>query len=279
MSAVAIIGAGLIGGSIARDLAAGGTRVLIHDRDPAASAAAMADGVAALVLDGSLDGVETATTIVLAVPVGQDVAVLERLAEKARADALILDTASVLMPATGAALRLGLGDRFVGSHPLAGDHRSGWSASRRGLFEGATVYLAATAAATAGSVADARAFWSALGATTHDLDAAAHDHLLAWSSHLPQAVSSALGLALARAGIPHAALGPGGRDVARLTASSAAVWTPILIANAEAVADALAAAGDALAELRAAIRDRDARAVEAALLRAARWRRDGEGAA
>ena len=279
MSGVAIIGAGLIGGSIARDLAARGVRVLVHDRDPDASAAAVADGVAALALDASLAGIETATTIVLAVPVGQDVAVLERIATRAAADTLILDTASVLVPAVTAALRLGLGDRFIGSHPLAGDHRSGWSAARRGLFDGAKVYLCPTAATTAERLTDARAFWSALGATPHELGPTAHDHLLAWSSHLPQAVSSALGLALARAGIPHHALGPGGRDVTRLAASTPDVWTPILLANADAVAHALEAAGGAVAELRDAVMSGDSARIATLLGEAVRWstNRTGSG--
>jgi prephenate dehydrogenase len=85
------------------------------------------------------------------------------------------------------------------------------------------------------------------------MDAAEHDRLLAWTSHLPQSAATALAVALAGAGIPPAALGPGGRDATRLAGSSPELWTAVAADNADFLAEALDALEARLAELRACL--------------------------
>lgn len=269
MKDVAILGAGLIGGSIARDLAALGVRVLVHDRDPETVAAAIDEGVAQA-LAPSLEEIESMATIVLALPVGADVEIIDSGA-LSNGNALVLDMASVQTPACSAAVRAGIGHRFCGSHPIAGDHRAGWHASRRGLFQDGRVRLCPTDNTAPPRLAAARAFWAALGATTIVTTPEEHDRLLAWASHLPQTLSSALALALARAGVSVEALGPGGRDVARLAQSSADVWVPILLANAEAIETALDGAIVEITHVRDALHARDEERLRRALEQAAEW--------
>lgn len=266
-----VAGLGLIGGSLARDLAALGVRVLGWDRDPSATAAALAEGVLAAPLGADLAGLEEADALVLAVPVAAAGEVLRRALPRLSRARLVTDAGSTKRGIEAAALSLGLGERFVGAHPLAGHHTSGWAASREGLFAGAPVFLCPAPGATADAVALAQALWRGVGGDVRATTAEAHDRLLAWTSHLPQGVSSSLGRALARAGVSRAQLGPGGRDVTRLAASSPEMWSAIALENADHLGPALAAAEEALRELRQAVEARDAERLSALLREAKGW--------
>jgi prephenate dehydrogenase len=172
---------------------------------------------------------------------------------------LITDVGSTKRSIVRAAAGSEIATRFVGSHPLAGDHRSGWDASRTGLFEGAPVYLTPSEFTDDDALELARELWMMVGAVPEVMDAAEHDRRLAWTSHLPQAASTALARALAEAGIQRSDLGPGGRDVTRLAGSSAEMWADILIDNADEVAPTLAVMATQLSAIRdaAASGDRD----------------------
>ena len=255
---VAVAGLGLIGGSAARDLAAAGVRVVGWDRDPAAVAAALGEGIASAALGPGLEGLEAADVLLLAVPVGAAPALLQAAVPRLGGVRLVTDTGSTKASIVAAAERLGIAERFVGGHPLAGDHRAGWGASRTGLFAGATVYLCPSGQSSSDAVALARQLWSAIGGAPVELLAAEHDRRLAWTSHLPHVVSTALANVLASHGIPHADLGPGGRDVTRLAASSPSLWTDILLDNAPRLAEALAAMEDRIRSIRALIEAGDA---------------------
>ncbi|HVE36184.1 MAG TPA: prephenate dehydrogenase/arogenate dehydrogenase family protein [Gemmatimonadaceae bacterium] len=253
-----VVGLGLIGGSIARDLTARGVRVRGYDADREQLDAAVRDGIVSDPLDIDFDGAG-ADVIVLAVPVDQAPAMLRRLARVARSARLVTDVGSTKTSIVNEARALGLDGCFVGSHPMAGDHRSGWTASRRNLFADALVYLCPVSPPRTVSpvVEVAKHFWMWLGATPSLIDAEAHDRHVAWTSHLPHLVSMALGLALAGAGIDRDALGPGGRDTTRLAGSSPEMWTAIAADNRAAIDEALASAEREVATLRAALRGGD----------------------
>ena len=251
-----IVGLGLIGGSIARDLAAKGVRVRGYDADRSRLDAAVREGIVSDPLDIDFDGA-SADVIVLAIPVDQAPAMLRRLARVARCARLVTDVGSTKTSIVAEARALGLDACFVGAHPMAGDHRSGWAASRRGLFVDALVYLSPTTPVRTPVVEVARHFWRWLGATPCIMDAHAHDRHVAWTSHLPHFVSTALGLALAGAGIGRDALGPGGRDTTRLAGSSPEMWTAIAADNRAAIDEALASAERQVASFRAALASGD----------------------
>jgi prephenate dehydrogenase/cyclohexadieny/prephenate dehydrogenase len=273
---VAVVGLGLVGGSVARDLAARGVRVSAYDADATHLAAAVRTNVIRSVLDDSLSGVRDADVVIIATPVDAAIGVLRRVAAYARRARLIMDVGSTKTKIVETAQSLGLGDRFIGAHPMAGDHRSGWHASRAGLFIDAPVYLCAPRDATADSILLARKFWLELGARPERMSAEQHDLKLAWTSHLPHMVSTALALALARIGVSRNYLGPGGRDVTRLAGSSPEMWTAIALENAEAIEGALRQTEREIATLRDTLKRADQEDLRARMEAARTWWEEGE---
>ena len=259
----AVLGLGLVGGSLARDLAALGVRVLGWDADAGAVAGALDAGVISAPVGPGLEGLDGAEVVILALPVDATRHLLGAVAAATAATALITDVGSTKAGIVDAAEAAGLGSRFVGAHPLAGDHRSGWGASRTGLFQGARTYLCPAADATSDSLATAEALWRAVGSDTMVMGAEEHDRAMAWVSHLPQAASTALAAVLAGAGHPRAALGPGGRDTTRLAGSAPSMWVPVVLENAGELVPALQALEAALAHFRGALERGDRIAVEA----------------
>ncbi len=270
---VAIAGLGLIGGSLARDLAARGVTVLGHDADLATVRRALDAGVITTALGPDLAGVEAADALVIATPVSRAPGVLESAAPRLHHLRLVTDVGSTKQGIVATAARLGLAARFVGGHPLAGDHRAGWGASRTGLFQGARVFLSPTPGTAPEALARARALWEGVGARAEEVDADAHDRSMAWISHLPQAASTALALALAAERIAPAALGPGGRDMTRLAASSPALWTEIAMENAAMLGPAIRALEERLRQLRRALEEEDEGAVHNFFAKGREWSR------
>lgn len=249
----AIIGLGLVGGSIARDLAAVGVRVSGFDAHDGHLAKALDEGIVHRALDASLSGTSDVDVIVIAVPVDEAVDILRRIASRSPRACLITDVGSTKARIVATATNVGLGRVFVGAHPMAGGHRSGWDASSSGLFEGARVYLCRGDVVSDDAMSLALRFWESLGGRPTCIDANEHDRTLAWTSHLPHVASTAVALALSRAGFGRHDLGPGGRDITRLAGSSPAMWTAIARENAVEIDTALAAAEEEIAAFRRAL--------------------------
>jgi len=267
----AVVGLGLVGGSIARDLAANGVRVSGFDSHDGHLAKALQTGIVQRALDPSLEGLRDADVIVIAVPVDDTVDILGRIAACSPRARLVTDVGSTKGRIVATASKVGLGGRFVGAHPMAGGHRSGWDASTSGLFNGATVYLCPALGATEDAVRLARDFWESLGGKPICLDAEEHDRTLAWTSHLPHVASTAVALALSRVGFGRRDLGPGGRDITRLAGSSPAMWTAIAHENAAEIDAALAAAEDEIAAFRRALAASNAYELRARFTAARDW--------
>lgn len=251
MRRLAIIGCGLIGGSI--ELAArerlSGVEVTALDRGDPLEAAAEAD------------------LVVLAAPIRDIIDLLGALRQILPPGALITDTGSTKVAIVGAAAGL----RFVGGHPIAGAAASGRRAARADLFAGRPWVLTPGPDADPGDVQRLRIFVEALGATPHVLDPREHDRLLAFVSHLPQLVASAL-MAVAGSGVGAEGLalaGAGLRDTTRLAGSRPGIWRDIAATNADNIARALDALIDALTRLRD---DPNAETLTSTFESAARWK-------
>ncbi|MCA1733637.1 MAG: prephenate dehydrogenase/arogenate dehydrogenase family protein [Acidobacteria bacterium] len=267
----AIAGLGLIGGSLARDLAVGGIEVTGADIDARSLEEAMREGVIAQAAGADLAGFESADVIVLALPADAVRAALDTLAARSLHARLITDTGGTKCATVAAADSTSLAARFVGSHPFAGDHRSGWDAGRTGLFRGARVFLTPSPRSSADALSLARELWQLPGGVPEILDAASHDERMAFASHLPQIVSSALGTVLAAAGIGRSDLGSGGRDVTRLAGSSPDLWAPIALENAAMLREPLAALRAEIEHFEQALAAGDNEAIRRLFARAREW--------
>jgi prephenate dehydrogenase len=269
---IAIVGVGLIGGSVGLAARATwpGIRVIgIDARDVLVSAVALG---AVTDTAGDVSAALAADLIVLCAPVAVNAATLAALAPRLAPDAVVTDVGSTKRDIVAAAEAHGV-KGFVGGHPLAGAATSGTASARDHLFRGRPWILTPSACSAPAAVERLRGFAAALGAMPTVLDAVAHDRLMAYVSHLPQVVASALletvGASVGESGL--ALSGPGLADTTRLAASPGGLWAGILAANADHVGEALAALESALARLRAGLAD--AASVETTFASAARWRR------
>ncbi|MEL0064044.1 MAG: prephenate dehydrogenase/arogenate dehydrogenase family protein [Gammaproteobacteria bacterium] len=250
---VAIVGLGLIGGSIAAGLKQRGlATVSAWDKDPASLEA----GLQASVIDSALNSAAAAAeadVLILCVPV-QSVA--EVLTEIPTSDQLITDVGSV-KAALIASVREARGEvpgNFVPGHPIAGSEKHGVTAANPDLFEQHRVLLTPLAETEPAAVQTVRLLWQALGAEVTEMSPQHHDAVLAQTSHLPHLAAYALVDVLCQGGdsleVFQYAAG-GFRDFSRIAASDPTMWRDVFLTNQEPV---LATLDQYIAEL-GALRD------------------------
>jgi prephenate dehydrogenase len=266
---VAIVGVGLIGGSIGLALRSRGLaeEVVGVGRRPAVLEKAVAVGAIDRGTTNLVEGVAEADLVVVATPVGIIVDVVQAVAQLAPR-ASITDAGSTkaeicqaLRPdADGSGLRPG---RFVGSHPLAGGHRTGPEHARGDLFFGRTVVVTPEDDTPPGLVQRMKEFWESLGAEVTLLSPEEHDRALAATSHLPHLIASALAAATPEEWLRLAATG--WADTTRIAAGDAELWTQIFSQNRAAVLDALRRFEHQLAVLDKAIAEGDTAALTSRL--------------
>lgn len=278
-SRVAIVGVGLIGGSIGLALRQRGVaaEVIGVGRRAASLEKAIAHGTIDRGTTNLVEGVAEADWVVVATPVDGVVdAVLSVAAASSKA--AITDAGSTKAEICRAIRKnpawadtpANLRGRFVGSHPIAGDHRTGPEHARGDLFEGRTVVVTPEETTPPGLVLRAQEFWESLGATVELLSPEEHDRALAATSHLPHAVAAALAAATPEEWLRLA--GTGWSDTTRIAAGDPALWTQIFGQNRAAVVDALRRFEHALAALTDAIATNDPAAMTAHLQEAKRIR-------
>jgi prephenate dehydrogenase len=234
-----VIGTGLIGTSIALALRAAGTRVWLSDTDRgAANLAADLGAGEPLPADGAL--ADPADVAVLAVPPAMVPGSLLN-AQRSGLARCYTDVASVKQSPLRGAAELGCDlATFVPGHPMSGRERSGPAAARADLFVGRPWVICPAADSAAGCVDTVVNLISVCGAQLVQMSAAEHDQCVALVSHMPHLVAAAVAGRCADAAERALALaGPGLRDVTRIAAGDADLWTEILTANAEPVRDVL----------------------------------------
>ena len=240
---VAVLGTGLIGGSLALALRERVPGWEIHgfDTDPSVRARAASLRVTDRICDSPEAAASGADLVVLAPPVDLIPALCSRIAPGLEASAVVTDVGSSKVGVVRAGEAI-LGDRFVGGHPMAGSERHGVEAADAGLFEGAWWILTPTEATSSRSYSTVTDLIARLGAKPVAVDPAAHDALVARLSHVPQLTASALVEVAASAGDREALLGLAGagfRDVTRIAASNPALWVAIVRSNRQAVLEGL----------------------------------------
>ena len=275
-SSLAVIGLGAIGGSLAwQARLAGIARVVGYSSSRGDGVAALRASAVSEVADSPVRAVRGAELVVLAVPPGPTLDLIGRLASSLEPGAILTDVCSVKAPVMARAADCGLGDRFAGSHPLAGTHDSGFLAARPDRLLGCVVYVCESASAEGARAArGVMRFWEEVfEAQPILISAEAHDRQLAWTSHLPQAVAYALAKSLADRRLGGVSYGTGARDTTRLAASSPDMWLDILLQNRDSLVEALSSVEGRVGDLRRLIEAGDRTGLEHYLETAREFRR------
>lgn len=279
----AIIGPGLIGGSLARALrkASAVQKFTAFDRDPAVAARAKEIGFVDDTAPSVKDAVQDCDLIIVSTPVGAIGEVCAQLNDHAPKGVVIIDVGSVKGAIAKAAATLRDDIYFVPSHPVAGTEQSGPDAGFAELFDDRWCILTPmprTDAAYLDAVEKAKRLWEAVGSHIEIMDADHHDLALAITSHLPHLI--AFTLVGAADDVESVAPGEvikysagGFRDFTRIAASDPVMWRDVFLNNKEAILEVLGRFSEELAVMQRAIRWDDGEALEKAFARGRTLRR------
>jgi prephenate dehydrogenase len=265
---ISILGTGLLGTSVGLALRAAGFHGSITgwNRSPEGAQAALSMGAIDSIAADPLQAARASQVILLAVPIYATLDYMEKLAGVLDCEHLVTDVGSTKAQITAAAGRLfNTPERaaFLPGHPMAGKERGGAALGDANLFRGA-VWLFTDdpcwqrSTHSAELIKDWREWVAAMGSKTLDLDPARHDELVAWVSHLPQFVATALSALLEEeVGDAPELKDVGGRalrEMTRLGASPYSMWRDIALTNTEAVQAVLLALEQRVAHLRENLR-------------------------
>jgi prephenate dehydrogenase len=277
---IALIGVGLLGGSLGlalkqKRLARTVAGYVRRTKSIGECKRAGAVDVATRDLAAAVDGAEL---IVLCTPIGQMRPLLEQMLPAVQRGAILTDVgsvkASVVADLEGIAARAG--SYFVGSHPMAGSEKTGVSAARADLFEGAVCVVTATRKSNARAVKTVQQLWQAVGSRVLKLPPEEHDLFVSRSSHLPYIVAATLA---------HTVLDPespryqgmlcanGFRDTTRIASGSPEMWRDIALSNCKHIGRGLEMFIGQLQRMRRLIAQADKQSLEKFLLEA-KSRRD-----
>ncbi len=254
---IAVVGLGLIGGSIAlaaRELWPGSLVIGVDDKDVLERAMVRhAIDVAA----DDLVVMAEADLVVLAAPVEQNIALLSEIEHSVSGEAVVTDVGSTKRHIVERSRLLPPRLRFIGGHPLGGAPQAGIDYARADLFKGRPWLFTPADDSSATALARLQDFVTALGAVPHVMTADKHDRLLAFLSHLPQLASSTLMHVVGEHAGPEglALTGRGLADTTRLAASPATIWRDICSTNADEITAALDAMITELQTLREGVSD------------------------
>ncbi len=266
---VAIIGVGLIGGSIGlgikkKKLA---RHVIGISRHKKTINLAIRRGA---IDRGYLDisEISKADLVILATPVNSIIKIGVRISSLVRPDALVTDTGStkkLVVRELENAL-----PNFIGAHPLSGSEKQGVINADADLFCGSVCVLTPTAKTSKAALSKIKRFWIELEARVVYLSPARHDKLISYVSHLPHIIAFSLIQSVPRNSLYLASSGL--KDSTRIAASPDALWKDILLTNSENILNALKEFSTSLSHIKSAIMHKDARALEK-FLRQARLKR------
>lgn len=286
---VAILGPGLLGGSLALALSERGLagEICMYGRSERSLAPVRERGLPFTLTTDPAAAVEEAEVVVLCVPIGAMGALARAILPSLSPFALVTDVGSVKKPVVDEVGAILAGSAlWVGSHPMAGSEQSGFAAAHARLFQGAVTILTPESGAEAqassepdagitrpvrpatphGTVEAARMLWEAVGSRTLMLDPATHDRLVAEISHLPHLIAAALATLPADESLQ--LVGNGFRDTTRIASGPADMWTEILQVNRTAILAALDTFIATLTQTRTALQNNDAAAMKSLLVEA-----------
>jgi cyclohexadieny/prephenate dehydrogenase len=266
---IALIGFGLIGGSIARAAKEQGLAKEIVTTEPLAKTRArvMELGIADRVVETNAQAAEGADLVILCIPVGACGAVAAEIAGHLKPGAIVSDVGSV----KGAVVKdmaphLPAGVRFVPAHPVAGTEHSGPDSGFAELFINRWCILTPPEGTDPTAVEKLRAFWAGIGAKVEIMTPEHHDMVLAITSHLPHLIAyTIVGTADELEGVTQSEVlkfsAGGFRDFTRIAASDPTMWRDVFLTNKDAVLEMLGTFNEDLSKLTRAIRRADGEAL------------------
>ncbi len=266
---IALIGFGLIGGSIARAARAQGLagEIVTTARSARTRARVAELGIVDRVVESNAEAVKDADLVILCIPVGACGPVAQEIADYLKPGAIVSDVGSV----KGAVVRemapyLPEGVHFVPAHPVAGTEHSGPDSGFAELFINRWCILTPPEGTDPKAVERLRAFWTALGARVEIMTPDHHDLVLAITSHLPHLIAyTIVGTADELEGVTQSEVlkfsAGGFRDFTRIAASDPTMWRDVFLTNKDAVLEMLGTFTEDLSKLTRAIRRGDGEAL------------------
>ena len=258
---VAIIGLGLLGGSIglavARELP--GVTTTGYDSDPAVRVRARERGLAGTICETAQDAVRDADLVILCVPVGAMGCAARDMADALKPGCLVSDVGSSKTSILRMLTEALPGRDVIPAHPVAGTEHSGPDAGFATMFQQRWCIITPPPGAKADKLAELVHFWEALGAMVETMDPEHHDRVLAVTSHIPHLIAyTIVGTAsdleeVTRSEVIKFSAG-GFRDFTRIAASDPTMWRDVFLANKEAVLEMLQRFSEDIAQLQRAIR-------------------------
>ena len=247
---VAVLGVGLLGGSVALALrrAVPGIQIIGTGRSERSRRAAEQSGAVDRAVESATEACRQCQVVVVATPVDRIAAMVVEAAAATPADCLITDVGSTKATIVNEVARdQRAAARFVAAHPIAGGEKRGAQHAVASLFRDRTVVLTPSEQNSAERVEQADSFWRLTGARTVRMPPAEHDAHLAATSHVPHLIAALL----ARLVRPEAEtlVGTGWRDTTRIAAGDPDLWTAIVRENRRAIAHELQRAAESLGEL------------------------------
>lgn len=265
---VAVIGLGLLGGSVGLAIAdkLPGVVTTGYDSDAAVRRRAAERGLVGTVCESAGEAVRDSDLVLLCVPVGAIEEAARHFAADLPAHAIVSDVGSSKLAVAEALARALPGHRVIPAHPVAGTEQSGPDAGFATLFSHRWCILTPAADADPGAIGALTAFWEALGARIELMDATHHDLVLAVTSHIPHLIAyTIVGTAsdleeVTRSEVIKYSAG-GFRDFTRIAASDPTMWRDVFLTNREAVLEMLGRFTEDLTALQRAIRRGDGEAL------------------
>lgn len=272
---VAIIGVGLIGGSLGLSLKrkrlAG--EVIGFFRKKRSARLALKSGIVDQAVFNLKNAVKDADLVILATPVGVIKSIAPTVITQMQRRAFLMDVGSTKQEVMRSIEGL-ISSRkieFIGTHPLAGSEKSGLLFAQADLFHNSVCFVVPSRYTSPQALAKAQRFWRVLGAKTILIDALTHDRIVATVSHLPHIISFALMNCLP-ADLLHFA-GSGLKDATRLASSESRMWTDICLSNKNEILRSLKRFKTSLTRLESLIRQKSPRLLQRYFLQA-KVRRD-----
>jgi cyclohexadieny/prephenate dehydrogenase len=266
---IALIGFGLIGGSIARAARAQGLakEIVTTARSARTRARVTELGIVDRVVETNVEAAHGADLVILCIPVGACGPVAAEIADHLKPGAIVSDVGSVKAAVVkDMAPHLPAGAHFVPAHPVAGTENSGPDSGFAELFINRWCILTPPEGTDAAATEKLRAFWAALGAKVEIMTPEHHDLVLAITSHLPHLIAyTIVGTADELAQVTSSEVikfsAGGFRDFTRIAASDPTMWRDVFLANKDAVLEMLGTFNEDLSKLTRAIRRGDSEAL------------------